>query len=253
MLPEFLGTHLAGPAGLFGHPRATGSAHQPRPGRERWSQLQPRTVRIDRLELLDYLPPDVRLRISCSKGTYIRSLARDIAARLGTCAHVSRLRRTRIGGFSVDDARSPDAFDPGRDVLPPEFFFESAPALGMTGGDAAVGRCPSARGYGWNRSSSTTPPVGEGIFGAFSRDQRLLAVIERSERRHEVPAARSPIAGESGAAAMTVLAWSDLLERRPPLDRPVRLTIGVFDGVHVGHRRLLAEITAGPRGYCFPW
>ncbi|MGO9307492.1 MAG: hypothetical protein ACLQDL_00540 [Spirochaetia bacterium] len=44
---------------------------------------------------------------------------------------------------------------------------------------------------------------------------------------------------------MTVLTWADLLHRRPPLDRPVRLSVGVFDGLHVGHRRLLAEITCG--------
>jgi len=45
---------------------------------------------------------------------------------------------------------------------------------------------------------------------------------------------------------MTVLGWNDLVERRPPLDRPVRLSVGVFDGLHIGHRRLLAEITGGP-------
>jgi len=44
---------------------------------------------------------------------------------------------------------------------------------------------------------------------------------------------------------MTILNWLDLLERRTPLDRPVRLTVGVFDGLHVGHRRLLEEITGG--------
>ena len=47
---------------------------------------------------------------------------------------------------------------------------------------------------------------------------------------------------------MTILGWDDLLARRPPLDRPVRLSVGVFDGLHVGHRRLLADITAGPSG-----
>jgi riboflavin kinase/FMN adenylyltransferase len=45
---------------------------------------------------------------------------------------------------------------------------------------------------------------------------------------------------------MTILGWGDLLARRPPLDRMVRLSVGVFDGLHVGHRRLLAHISSGP-------
>ncbi len=42
---------------------------------------------------------------------------------------------------------------------------------------------------------------------------------------------------------MTILSWPDLLERLPPLDRPVQLSVGVFDGLHIGHRKLLSEIT----------
>ncbi len=44
---------------------------------------------------------------------------------------------------------------------------------------------------------------------------------------------------------MTVHGWQDLLAHAPPFDRPVRLTIGVFDGLHVGHRRLMEEIVTG--------
>jgi riboflavin kinase/FMN adenylyltransferase len=44
---------------------------------------------------------------------------------------------------------------------------------------------------------------------------------------------------------MTILTWKDLLARQAPLDRAVRLTVGVFDGIHLGHRRLLGEIVRG--------
>lgn len=66
--------------------------------------LQPRTVTISRLELRAYQPPDLSLRIECSAGTYIRSLAHDLGERLGTGAHLAGLRRARAGPFSLDDA-----------------------------------------------------------------------------------------------------------------------------------------------------
>jgi tRNA pseudouridine55 synthase len=68
----------------------------------------PRRVRIAALELLRYQPPSLELRVRCSKGTYIRTLAEDIGAALGTGAHLSALRRTRSGPFDVGDAARPD-------------------------------------------------------------------------------------------------------------------------------------------------
>jgi riboflavin kinase/FMN adenylyltransferase len=47
---------------------------------------------------------------------------------------------------------------------------------------------------------------------------------------------------------MIVLSWGDLLKRREPLDRPVRMTIGVFDGLHIGHRKLIEKIVRGHGG-----
>lgn len=75
----------------------------------------PRQVRIDSLELVDWSPPDLSLHIECSKGTYIRSLARDVGAELEVGAHVVALRRTAIGPFSVEDSWTIDAL---RDALP---------------------------------------------------------------------------------------------------------------------------------------
>lgn len=63
-----------------------------------------REVNIQELELLDFQLPDFTLRISCSKGTYIRSLANDIGQACRSGAYLSGLRRTRIGEYTVDQA-----------------------------------------------------------------------------------------------------------------------------------------------------
>jgi tRNA pseudouridine55 synthase len=64
----------------------------------------PRQVRIDDIEILDGNVPTVTLRVQCSKGTYIRSLARDLGAALNVGAHLLALRRTAIGPYAVEDA-----------------------------------------------------------------------------------------------------------------------------------------------------
>ena len=64
----------------------------------------PRQVRIDALELLDWARPDLRVRVDCSKGTYIRSLARDLGDTLEVGAHLTALRRTHIGPYAVSSA-----------------------------------------------------------------------------------------------------------------------------------------------------
>lgn len=69
-------------------------------------EMQPRQVTIHRLELVTCHLPLVTSSVTCSKGTYIRSLARDIALKLGTVGHVSALRRTKSGVFTLDQAIS---------------------------------------------------------------------------------------------------------------------------------------------------
>lgn len=63
-----------------------------------------RRVTIHALELLDYRPPYLSLRVTCSKGTYIRVLGEDIGAALGCGAHLQALRRVRVGGLAIDNA-----------------------------------------------------------------------------------------------------------------------------------------------------
>ncbi len=67
-------------------------------------ELKPRTVHVHDFEITDVRLPEVDFRIVCSKGTYIRSIVRDMGTTLGVGAYLSVLRRTRIGSFSIDDA-----------------------------------------------------------------------------------------------------------------------------------------------------
>src|SRR5258706_9914458 len=72
-------------------------------------ERQARPVQIHELELLGFDSPVLELRVRCSKGTYIRTLAEDIGTALGTGAHLAALRRTGSGRFKVQDATALEA------------------------------------------------------------------------------------------------------------------------------------------------
>jgi tRNA pseudouridine55 synthase len=67
-------------------------------------ELVPSIVEIHTIDLLDFTNPVLRLKIKCSRGTYVRSLARDIGSELDSGGYLSALRRTAIGCYSVDSA-----------------------------------------------------------------------------------------------------------------------------------------------------
>jgi tRNA pseudouridine55 synthase len=74
------------------------------------TEIKARTVTITEFEITEVNLPEVGFRVVCSKGTYIRSLAFDFGKALGSGAHLSALRRTRIGNFSVENASSIEHF-----------------------------------------------------------------------------------------------------------------------------------------------
>ncbi len=67
--------------------------------------IEPRPVDVHQFEILEYAWPRARVRVRCGKGTYIRSLARDLGSRLGGGGMLTSLRRTRVGTFTIADAR----------------------------------------------------------------------------------------------------------------------------------------------------
>jgi tRNA pseudouridine55 synthase len=70
-----------------------------------------RDVDIKKIQLLEYRNPILKIRVTCGKGTYIRTLADDIGNKLGCGAYLSRLLRLSVGKFRIDDALSPEAVE----------------------------------------------------------------------------------------------------------------------------------------------
>lgn len=87
-------------------------------------ELKPRDVRINSFQVFNIDLPNIDFAVSCSKGTYIRSLVRDFGEKLGKGAFLTDLRRTQIGDFNVNYAQSLEEFK--KDVLEqnPDFIVE---------------------------------------------------------------------------------------------------------------------------------
>ena len=94
-------------------------------------QLPSRVVRIDAIELLSYAWPLATMRITCGKGTYIRSLARDLGKAIGTGGHLAALRRLAVGAYGLAMAVDVDRLDrlitPLDLIAPPQAAEASSP------------------------------------------------------------------------------------------------------------------------------
>lgn len=101
VLPQFTGRIMQVPP-VFSAVKVDGKRAYKYARRGAEVELKAKPLEISSLELIDYRPPMARLRIVCSKGTYIRALARDIGSALGSGAYLAELRRTRVGDITLD-------------------------------------------------------------------------------------------------------------------------------------------------------
>lgn len=100
VLPRFTGTILQTPP-AFSACKIDGHRAYKMARKGKTVELKPKTLVIDSITLLDYSPTSITLKIVCGKGTYIRALARDIGEALHTGAHLTALRRTRVGDIDI--------------------------------------------------------------------------------------------------------------------------------------------------------
>ena len=135
--------------------------------------LPEREVVIHALDLLAFDPPFVSLRVACSSGTYIRSLAHDLGAALGSGGHVAALRRTAVGAFAVTSAVPLDALTPesvAAALLPPEAAVQHLPRI-------EVGESEAIRLSLGQRLPAAADAL-PGNAAAFGPDGRFLGVVE---------------------------------------------------------------------------
>ncbi len=110
-IPEFVGEQWQKPP-MFSAVQVNGKRAYELARKGEEVELKPKLLVIDEIEVLgfDEVKMQLSLRIVCSKGTYIRALARDIGERLGSGAYLTALRRTRIGETRVEDCMTIDQF-----------------------------------------------------------------------------------------------------------------------------------------------
>jgi tRNA pseudouridine55 synthase len=133
-------------------------------------ELAPRLVHIERFDLLARRGGDLDVHVECSTGTYVRALARDLGAALNVGAHLTALRRTRVGGFELADAHSLDELAADLTVIP------LADAAGATFPTIAVSAAEAARiGHGQRLVLDITDvPT-----AVLDPDRNLVALVER--------------------------------------------------------------------------
>jgi len=174
-LPAFLGVTLqAPPAYSAVHIQGKRAYERALAGED--VRPEPRPVTIHALDLLEYEDGLARVRVRCSKGAYIRSLARDVAGACGTRAHLETLVREGSGPFRIEDGIPPEsaALSDLR-VLDPEL----CRALGLPAERLAKGQDVFfLRGGPLTKGLFAKVPEGEGIRCVFSAEGDFLGVIE---------------------------------------------------------------------------
>jgi tRNA pseudouridine55 synthase len=142
-------------------------------------ELAPRRVTVSRLELLALRRPapellDLDIEVECSSGTYVRALARDLGAALGVGGHLTALRRTRVGPFTLADALTLEQLAERPDPVPVPLDAAVAAAFPRRDLDASLAERL--------RHGGRLAPVGlPGPYGAFDPDGAVVALVQERD------------------------------------------------------------------------
>ncbi len=139
--------------------------------------IPPRPVTIFQLDWLDWQPPDLTLEVTCSAGTYIRSLARDLGQAVGTGAHLAGLVRTANGDWPLAQATALEELTPANwreSLLPVDRAVAHLPRVALAPDNAEHVR------HGRQIELPELPASGN-VLAAFTSDNTFLAILARTE------------------------------------------------------------------------
>lgn len=227
-------------------------------------ELKSRKITVHSIEILDFYDKYALIEVSVSKGTYIRSLARDIAAECGTCAHLKALRRTKVGPFELKDAagykelkefsiqnilneNSDNSINNNKDS--DEFLEEIRNSVKDLDFNVAkeCGFFPAILSNAFVQDFKNgrklrnhsflfeieTPPKCE--LAVFYPDLAFAGIIKKNEKQFSygfVVPREFPI---------KVFSWEQILQNKFDKDlfqKGTTLSIGSFDGTHIGHEAI---------------
>lgn len=142
-------------------------------------ELAARPVRIERFDVLDIRRTDtfvdVDVEVDCSSGTYIRALARDVGTALGVGGHLTALRRTRVGRYGLDEARTLDELTEQARL---SYSLDEACLIGFARRDL------SAAEVEHTRHGRALDPAGiDGVYAATAPDGRVIALLQDGSAR----------------------------------------------------------------------
>ena len=238
LLPRFCGSIMQAPPAVSAIKRGGEPLYKKvRRGEE--VRTEPRPVMIYGITLLDFKAdgphPRARLEVSCGQGAYIRSLAHDLGQALGCGAHLSALRRTKVGGFTAEDA----------------FTLEQVAALLEQSGGEESFLIPMSRAV--SHLKALTLPERALRTAAHGNDVRLsggeidgrdlleqpLRVMDGADRLLGVAHLHTNEQGYLLSMDKVLIDADAYDEKQPPL---VACAIGNFDGLHLGHRALMEKL-----------
>ncbi|MBR6824617.1 MAG: bifunctional riboflavin kinase/FAD synthetase [Firmicutes bacterium] len=190
---------------------------------------EPRPVHIESVQLLSFEVADgvprCRIEVACGGGTYIRSIAHDLGQLLGCGAYLTRLIRTQVGPFRIEDALTPDQLQQRQEqgdssfLLPPEFALAAIPALPVP--------AEALRKVRHGNPAYIEQGADHPVCRITDADGRLLGI--------------GSCAKDKGRWLVTMR--KVLVAAEPQLGEGTAVAIGNFDGVHVGHQVLLHRLS----------